>query len=246
MSEGVDYSFDRPNVVSLWNAGKTFAGRYFGLGTQDKLATATEIAALHSMGIATFALAEQWGDSSLQGFNLGAHHASVVKDDMDAKGVPPDRPVYFAVDFDVQAYQWPAVVQYFHGVNYFLPLERIGIYGGVHAMQWAQRDGLALWFFQTYGWSYGNWFGGNHVEQYSNRHPLGGGEVDYCRSITDDFGQWPGGYGGPTPGQPNTIPVVTAGAWDYTGEIAGTAGDTGQLAAYYDEHARNLDGLRNF
>ena len=245
MAEGVDYSFDRPDKVALWNAGKSFAGRYFGLGSASKIATTTEIAALNSLGMAVFALAEQWGDSSLQGFGLGTQHALIVRDDLDAKGVPGDRPAYFAVDFDVQSYQWHAVYDYFSGVNSVLPLNRIGIYGGIHAMEWAQRDGLALWFFQTYAWSGGRWFPGNHVQQYSNNHVIGGGKVDYCQSVRDDFGQWPGGFGGPNPGQPNTVPVVTAGSWDYTGEIAGTAGDDGQLAAYLDQHARNLDGLRN-
>ena len=246
MAEGCDYSFDRPNISALWFAGKQFAGRYFGLGTDDKLAHVAEIAALQAMGLSVFNLAEQWGNSALQGYQLGAHHAAIVRDDMAAKGVPGDRPVYFAVDFDVQSYQWSAVADYFNGVNFFLPLDRVGIYGGVHAMEWAARDGSARWFFQTAAWSYGRVFDGTHVYQYSNGHTIGGGDVDLCRSLRDDFGQWGGALvpiAAPAPGAP---PAVSGGSWDYVPDIDASAADLAALAGTVDNYARDLDGLRNF
>lgn len=245
MAEGVDYSFDRPGVTELWAAGKQFAGRYFGLGTDNKLAHVGEIAALNAVGISVFAIAEQWGDSALQGFGLGLQHAIKVQDDMAAKGVPGDRPVYFAVDFDVQAYQWHLVYDYFSGVNSVLPLDRIGIYGGINTMEWAKRDGLARWFFQTYAWSAGRIFPDVHVLQYSNTHYIGGGKVDYCRSYKDDFGQWGGLLIPSVPVVSGPAPVVSGQSWDYVNDIDAAAGDDGQLGASIDGYARDLDGLRN-
>lgn len=245
MSEGVDYSFDRPNISALWSAGKQFAGRYFGLGTQDKIASRTELNALQGMGLSVFNLAEQWGNSALDGYGKGTSHAIAVLDDLNAKGVPSNRPVYFAVDFDVTASQWPAVYAYFSGVNGILPLDRIGIYGGLRAMQWAARDGAAKWFFQTYAWSGGVWFDGNHVEQYSNNHIIGGGHVDYCRSVKEDFGQWGGSLIPPIAIDQTPAPVVTGASWDYVGDIDAHASDEGQLAGTLDGYARDLDGLRN-
>jgi hypothetical protein len=63
-------------------------------------------------------------------------------------------------------------------------------------MQWAARDGVAAWFFQTYAWSGGLWYGGNHVEQYKNGVIVAGGEVDLCRSVKAEFGQWRAHGGG--------------------------------------------------
>lgn len=244
MAEGCDYSFDRPNVTQLWAAGIQFAGRYFGLGTDSKLAHPSEIAALNAVGISLFNLAEQWPNSALQGYGLGTTHAIKVRDDMDAKGVPAGRPVYFAVDFDVTASQWPAVRDYFYGINSILPLDVIGIYGGIRTMQWAQRDGMARWFFQTYAWSAGQVFNGVHVLQYRNAQYVGGGQVDFCRSYADDFGQWGGLLTAPAPGALAPAPVVTGQSWDYVGDINATAGDDGQLGGSLDGYARDLDGLR--
>lgn len=230
----------------MWAAGLQFAARYFGLGSQSKLATVAEIAALQAVGLSTVALAEQWGNSSLEGYYKGVSHAIAVRDDLDAKGVPGNRPVYFAVDFDVQAYQWEDVKNYFFGINSILPLDRIGIYGGYNAMAWAQRDGAAKWFFQTYAWSGGKVHPATHFLQYSNNHYIGGGQVDYCRSLQNDFGQWGGMLIPATPPPAGPPPVVDAGGWDYAGDIQGVAGDDSSLGTSLDGYARDLDGLRNY
>lgn len=246
MAEGCDYSFSRPNIGQLWVAGIQFAGRYFGLGTDDKLAHPAELAALSAMGIAVFALAEQWPNSALDGYGRGTLHAVKVLDDMDAKGVPSNRPVYFAVDFDVTASQWPAVLDYFYGVNSILPLDRIGIYGGIRTMQWAARDGAARWFYQTAAWSSGQIYPGTHVYQYSNGHTVGGGDVDLDRSLKDDFGQWGGALVPIAAPDTGPQPVTSGASYDYVPDIDAHAGDLGALAGSVDGYARDLDGLRTF
>jgi hypothetical protein len=57
-------------------------------------------------------------------------------------------------------------------------------------MQWAKRDRVARWFWQTLAWSGGRWAGHNHLEQYRTGVSLAGGTVDLCRSKTADYGQW--------------------------------------------------------
>src|SRR6185295_10224570 len=93
---------------------------------------------------------------------------------MAAVGMPDGRPFYFAVDWDVTPEQWPAVLDYFRGAASILTTERVGIY----AVRWAVRDRAASWFFQTYAWSKGQWYPGNHIEQYRNGVSLVGGDVD--------------------------------------------------------------------
>jgi hypothetical protein len=67
---------------------------------------------------------------------------------------------------------------------------RVGVYGSYDVMNWAKRDGVARWYWQTFAWSGGRWAGHNHLEQYRNDVSLAGGTVDLCRSKTADFGQW--------------------------------------------------------
>jgi hypothetical protein len=198
------------------------------------------------MSISVFAIAEQWPNSALQGHALGVNHAIATLHDMNAKGVPADRPAYFAVDFDVQENQWPAVRDYFNGIHTTIPLARIGIYGGHNAMVWAYRDGIADWFFQTYAWSGGVWFSGNHIEQYGNNHLVGGAQVDFCRSVQADFGQW---GGAPIPAgisQPGTTPVTGPQSWDYAGQISAHAANEAGFATTLDSYTADLDQLRTY
>ncbi len=188
-SEGVDYSFARPSPAGLAAAGKTFAGRYVGPGS-GKLLTAGERDELLAAGLDIMLLAEGTADGALGGYNMGVYHGELAKAAAQALGAPWDTAIYFAVDFDVTADQWPIVAQYLHGAGFAVGAPQVGVYGGLRAVQWAARDGVADWFFQTYAWSEGQWFPGNHVEQYHNGVQLAGGEVDLCRSVQAEFGQW--------------------------------------------------------
>jgi hypothetical protein len=77
-------------------------------------------------------------------------------------------------------------------------------------MQWAKRDRVARWFWQTLAWSGGRWAGHNHLEQYRTGVSLAGGTVDLCRSKTVDYGQW--GVDDVTQEEINAIAQATAKA----------------------------------
>jgi hypothetical protein len=186
----VDYAFSRPDPAGLFAAGKRFAMRYIGPGTDDKHLHTAERDALWAAGLFVALLAEGAGNDALGGFSTGQSQASSALDAARALGAPDSLPIYFAVDFDVTSSQWPTVAQYFNGAASVLGGAMVGIYGGIHAMQWAARDGVAAWFFQTYAWSSGQWYPGNHVEQYQNDVTVAGGAVDLCRSVQANYGQW--------------------------------------------------------
>lgn len=189
MAEGVDYSFARPSPAGLAAAGKRFAGRYVGPGT-GKLLSAPERDALHGAGLDIFLLAEGFADSAAGGYGVGVSHAQSALNAARALGAPDSAAVYFAVDYDVAASAWAAPREYLRGAGSVIGPGRVGVYGKRDVMVWAQRDGVAAWFFQTYAWSLGEWFDGNHVEQYLNGQEVAGGEVDLCRSKVPNFGQW--------------------------------------------------------
>lgn len=187
--EGVDYAFTKPSAQALVNAGKHFAGRYIGPGTDDKHLHAAERDSLFAHGIDIFLLVEGPEDGALGGFNTGVAHAKSAETARLALGAPA-LPMYYAVDFDVTTTQWPTVRSYLIGAGSVTGKGRVGIYGGIDAMKWASADGVATWFFQTYAWSEGRWFAGNHVEQYENNVNIDGASCDMCRSMQANFGQW--------------------------------------------------------
>jgi len=194
-AEGVDYSFQRPTAAGLAAAGKRFAGRYVGPGSGKHL-DAAERDALVANGIAIFLLAEGTADGAAGGYAVGRAHAQSARAHARTLGFPDTVPIYYAVDYDITAANWPPAREYLRGACDVDGLARVGVYGDVQAMEWAQRDGVAAWFFQTLSassWSQGRVFAGNHVEQYRNGVALAGGTVDLCRAKAADFGQWPAG-----------------------------------------------------
>lgn len=193
MTEGCDYAFSQPSPSGLYAAGKRFAMRYVGPGTDDKHLHADERDQIWAAGLDICLLAEGAIDSATGGYSVGVQHAQSALAGARALGAPDWVPIYFAVDFDVTSAQWPTVVAYFNGVASVIGRSRVGIYGSVRAIQWAARDGVATWFFQTYAWSAGQWFSGNHVEQYQNGVSMAGGTVDLCRARQSNYGQWSSG-----------------------------------------------------
>ena len=201
MIEGVDYAFSQPSVTGLAAAGKRFAMRYIGPGTDDKHLHAVERDQIWAAGMQICLLAEGAANSALGGFSVGQDHGRSSLSAARALGAPDSVPIYYAVDFDVTASQWPTAAAYLIGAGSVVGKSRVGIYGGIRAMQWAARDGVASWFFQTFAWSAGQWYAGNHVEQYENDVNLAGGVVDLCRARQPNYGQWaPTGPVPTTPG----------------------------------------------
>lgn len=194
--EGVDYAFSRPSPPRLYAAGKHFACRYGGPGTSDKHLTAAEAQALTAAGLAVVANAEGAADGLLGGWTVGADWARRADAHFRACGMPPDRPIYLSVDFDVTAAQWPAVADALRGAASVLGANRVGVYGSYDCMVWARRDNAARWFWQTYAWSGGRWAPKNDIEQYRNGVTLAGGTLDLDRALTADYGQWTVGQTG--------------------------------------------------
>ena len=189
--EGVDYAFPpRPSIAGLAEAGKKFAFRYGGPGSLSKQLDPVEAQTLSAAGIAVVANAEGAADGLLGGWNPGVSWAASAEAHFKKCGMPPGRPIYLSVDFDCPSSRWPSVAAALRGAASVLGAARVGVYGGRRSIEWARRDNVAQWFWQTYAWSGGVWAPGNHCEQYKNGVPLAGGSVDLNRALLPDFGQW--------------------------------------------------------
>lgn len=187
--EGVDHT-GGANIAALVAAGKQFACRYGGPGGAWKHITPTEAQALSAAGVAIVANAEGSASGLLGGWSAGVSWARDAEAHFAACGMPSTRPIYFSVDFNVSSGQWAAVASALRGAASVVGAGRVGVYGGRRAIEWARRDGVAQWFWQTYAWSSGVWVPGNHIEQYRNGVALAGGTLDLDRALATDFGQW--------------------------------------------------------
>jgi hypothetical protein len=149
-----------------------------------------EAQALSDAGLKIVSLVEGASDDALNGFSQGVQHAQLAAAWHRDQGFPWPVPLYAAVDFDVQPGQWPTVAEYFRGFASVVGLQWTGIYGGINAIEWAQRDKVASWFMQTYAWSGGLWAPNIHIEQYQNDVYIVGGQVDFDRATTVEYGGW--------------------------------------------------------
>jgi hypothetical protein len=188
--EGVDYAWERPSITGLAAVGKRFACRYVGPGSSGKHLDPTEARALAAAGLSIVANAEGTADGLLGGRSIGMSWAASGHDHAVRCGMPPDRPVYLSVDFDVQSGQWAKVRDALDGAGDVLGHARVGVYGGYDAIAWAKRDNVARWYWQTYAWSEGRWHPSAHIRQYRNGVSLVGGTVDLDHAMVGDYGQW--------------------------------------------------------
>jgi hypothetical protein len=240
---GVDYSFDRPSPVYLAAHGWHFACRYIGPGS-GKLLTGAEADALRAAGLSIVFLVEGYARDALLGYAKGREHAESAAYHIRSHNWPRDRPMYFAVDFDMTVAQRPAVKAYLQGAASVVGVDRVGVYGGIRTTEWAWQNRLSNWLFQTYAWSNGVWGDHAYLQQFDNGRYVGGAQVDLCRAMVTDWGQWPHATEtiGKAPVQP--APVVTSGPWDYTPEMSGVTSDLVNSAYRIAGYTRLHDNLR--
>lgn len=191
--EGVDYSFTRPSINCLWNAGKRFVVRYATGLSSGKQADRDEIRALINRGFDIVITYQDSIGDMLKGFNEGLKDARAAEVDVNAFGLS-GIPIYFTLDRDPNSLtndQIRAVQDYLSGARSVVGRSRVGIYGGFRAIElFVPRD--ADWGWQTFAWSSGKLSQKAHLYQYRNGIEMCGGLVDFDKSLTANFGQWTG------------------------------------------------------
>lgn len=212
MAEGVDYSWARPGGAALKAAGKDFAVRYlYPDGQGGKGLDASELGDLQANGIEVPVVYESYASRAKEGHDAGAADAKIAQAALDALHLPTNMPIYFAVDYDAPESDQGAIDDYLRGAASVIGADRVGVYAGYWIVKRCAENKSAAWFWQTYAWSGGNWYPGNHIEQYKNGQQLNG-EVDFNRSKQDNYGQ-PSKFGGaapaPRPPQPSAKPGGT-------------------------------------
>ena len=188
MRFGIDYAFQRPsNIAALHARGVTFVCRYLagGHGGSKEL-TAQEARALTKAGIDIVVVWETTAGRTGEGRTAGEHDAVTAMGQAKRLGMPDDRPIYFAVDFDAAGDQ---VRRYFEGVKRILGA-RAGAYAGIRPVAYLLDHGLIRWAWQTYAWSSGKWDSRAQLRQVENGVTVAGVDADIDHAIAGDFGQW--------------------------------------------------------
>jgi hypothetical protein len=187
---GVDHAWGRPSIAALKAAKVLFVCRYLSHDTTGKNLTRAEAQKLTDAGLWIVVVWETTADRALSGRAGGVADAQAAAAQAKACGMPADRPIYFAVDWDASTAQQGTIDGYLDGAASVIGRERVGIYGGYGPVQRAMDGGHAAWGWQTYAWSGGRWHGPAQLQQYSNDHVIGGVGLDYDRGVHDDYGQW--------------------------------------------------------
>jgi hypothetical protein len=207
---GVDWSVAHPpSDKALAAAGVTFACRYLSHSPAKNLKL-LEANHLSSLGVDLVVVWETTANRALAGHDAGVADANEALRQANRLGMPEDRPIYFAIDFDATAHQLThEITEYFQGVNEVLGVDRTGVYGGYRQVGSMFDAGLVGFGWQTYAWSAGHWDARAQIQQYRNDQLIGGISVDFDRATTADFGQWSVQVGDFSEPDPN---VTTAAA----------------------------------
>ena len=187
---GVDYAWGRPGVAALRRAGATFACRYLSHDTTGKNLTRAEADDLSGAGIWVVVVWESTAQRPLAGRSAGVADARDAAAQAKACGMPDDRPIYFAADWDAAASQQDEINAYLDGAASVIGRDRVGLYAGYGPTKRAFDAGKITYGWQTYAWSGGRWDARAQLQQYSNDHTVNGVGVDYDRGMKSDYGQW--------------------------------------------------------
>ncbi|MEW2545085.1 DUF1906 domain-containing protein [Streptomyces sp. NPDC047002] len=185
---GVDYAWGRPGGAALKAAGKKFACRYLS-GDEGKNLTAEEARELAAHGVSCVVVWESSAQRALSGKKGGEEDARKAETLAAHAGMPGDRPIYFAVDFDATPGQQDDINAYLDGAAGVVGRERVGVYGGYYPLKRALDAKKAAWGWQTPAWSGGQWDKRAHIRQ-GAQQTIGGTACDLNTAKAEDYGQW--------------------------------------------------------
>jgi len=194
----LSYDKDRIDLQCVTRMGWRFVGRYV-CNSQLKDLSKAEAERLAAAGLSIVTICQSGSAFMLKGRPYGVLLATRARAEATACGMPPDRPIYFALDLDpapLTAAQWDQVRGFLAGAAGVLGKRWVGLYGAYEAIE-ALCPEWAPWGMQTYAWSGGKWSGKAQLQQYDNNVSVCGANVDRQRAVVADYGQWRPGW---TPG----------------------------------------------
>ena len=186
---GIDYAWSHPSIAAMRSAGVKFVCRYLSHDASKDLSRG-EADRLSEAGIWIVVVWETTANRALSGKAGGVADAKDAARQAAACGMPADRPIYFAVDWDASTSQQATINAYLDGAASVIGRGRVGMYAGYGPIKRAFDAGKITYGWQTYAWSGGRWDPRAHIQQYRNGVNVGGADCDYDRAVKADYGQW--------------------------------------------------------
>jgi len=181
------------SAATVKAAGIVAVGRYLGFKNHSwsKTLTTDELQAIHEAGLSVVLIWES--DPTFAGYfsyAKGLADAKQAIEEATYLGAPKGTAIYFTVDFDAQASNMAAIVDYFHGVRDGIGQYLVGTYGSYAVLEALKNSAYSPdKYWQTYAWSGGKVFDGN-LYQYQNSVTIGGIPADRDK-INTAPGAWP-------------------------------------------------------
>jgi hypothetical protein len=169
----VDYSFGRPPLKDLKDAGVVGIMRYLSYDSAKNLSV-SELASIQALGIDVGIVWETTADRASKGSSAGSSDATEAIRQANALGL--DCPIYFAVDFDATETQQLAINAYFSACSAIIGFDRMGAYAGYWPLKRLFDAHLIKYGWQTLAWSGGN--RENRAHLYQNGQQLLGTDVN--------------------------------------------------------------------
>lgn len=189
---GIDEAWDKVPAGALRDWGYRWVAGYLSPDKTGKNLDADLVHSYLNAGIAVVALFEYGPRGALGAYNQGIKDGSLAGDMMLSLGWPKDSYCYFAVDFDAQPMDMPAISSYLMGCD--VAVARRGYhadaYGGYHVIKELFDRRQLRYGFQTYAWSNGQWDSRAVLRQNQNNIMVAGHSVDKDVALTLQFGAW--------------------------------------------------------
>jgi peptidoglycan hydrolase-like protein with peptidoglycan-binding domain len=189
--EGVDYAWHGPiDTRAFRAAGVTFAMRYLSHDDGKNLHRG-EADRLSGAGIDVGVVWETTPRRPLSGFDAGVEDARNASTQAARCGMPPGRPIFFAVDYDAPDGDKPTIANYLTGAASVLGgAGSVGVYGGYWVVKYCLDRQVARYAWQTRAWSGGQRDPRAHLYQHTIDVRIGGVACDLNTGYPADFGQW--------------------------------------------------------
>jgi hypothetical protein len=177
-------------ITSLKNNGVNTVGRYLSNSTWKGL-NAGEVANIKAAGLQIFSIYES-NPTSASYFSAAKGKSDALDAYNLAKtvGQPEGTAIYFTVDYDAKAGDFPAILAYFQGIKSVLTSYKIGAYGSYTVLNYLHDNNAADYWFQTIAWSSGQHCSFLNIYQFQCDKTLGGVSVDYDNIEKADIGAW--------------------------------------------------------
>lgn len=195
MREGIDTAtpLTATTAGQIAGDGKTFVLRYLAPDKPTyrwKRLTLAEAQGISASGLDIGAVYETSANRPKGGAENGTYDGAQALLHAQELGMPQTACIYFAVDYDAPASDFPAIEAYLRAAKGQLAGHPIGVYGSFGVIEAMAERGAADYFWQCLAWSRGKVSARAALYQRSATTQYMGIGVDFDTQHHDDAGLW--------------------------------------------------------